>query len=303
MVDGQVVWDSVSDYLPTPLEVLRNPWMQWVVLLPRDIGGPEYAGIREVAPQRAEGAGAAHRAHPHGVVPPPGRLGGRVRGRRAPAGRPDHLDAVLRARLRPVHARGPRSWWTAASTRRSGSGPRARSTCAGRAPGRSGAVHGLDALPPEVTSLVVDSRLPRPGQPSSGSYEGDGYITVRHPDTEVVTAALKKLVSTVRVELTDERADDLARLPGGDGVLHPRPGPGRRRPSSAWATSRRTRSRPRPRRPWTTTSTPARWPPRITSSGPCAGWPGTCASTRSSACGSRTWCWPRGSARSWACPG
>ena len=52
-----------------------------------------------------------------------------------------------------------------------------------------------------MASLVVDSRLPRVGQPSSGSYEGDGYITIRHPDTEVVTAALKTLVSTVRVEL------------------------------------------------------------------------------------------------------
>src|ERR1700758_2550742 len=28
MVDGQLVWDSISAYLPTPLEVLRNPWMQ-----------------------------------------------------------------------------------------------------------------------------------------------------------------------------------------------------------------------------------------------------------------------------------
>ena len=36
MVDGQIVWDSVSSYLPTPLEVLRNPWIQWIVLMPRD---------------------------------------------------------------------------------------------------------------------------------------------------------------------------------------------------------------------------------------------------------------------------
>jgi len=50
MVDGEVVWDSVSDYLPTPLEVLRHPWMQWVVLLPRDIDGPEYVSIRQIAP-------------------------------------------------------------------------------------------------------------------------------------------------------------------------------------------------------------------------------------------------------------
>ena len=53
----------------------------------------------------------------------------------------------------------------------------------GQGAGQVKAIHGLDALPPEVSSLVVDSRLPRPGQPSSGSYEGDGYITVRHPDT------------------------------------------------------------------------------------------------------------------------
>ena len=63
------------------------------------------------------------------------------------------------------------------------------------------AVHGLDALPPEVTSLVVDSRLPSPGQPSSGSYEGDGYIIVRDRDTAAVTAALKEILTTVRVEL------------------------------------------------------------------------------------------------------
>jgi len=51
----------------------------------------------------------------------------------------------------------------------------------GQGAGQVRAVHGLDALPPGVASLVVDSRLPRAGQPSSGSYEGDGYITIRQP--------------------------------------------------------------------------------------------------------------------------
>src|SRR5947208_2719022 len=50
MIDGRIVWDSVSVYQPTPLEVLRNPWIQWRVLLPRDIGGREYEGIRAAAP-------------------------------------------------------------------------------------------------------------------------------------------------------------------------------------------------------------------------------------------------------------
>jgi hypothetical protein len=35
----------------------------------------------------------------------------------------------------------------------------------------------------------------------SGSYEGDGYIIVRHADTAVVTHALRRLVTGVRIEL------------------------------------------------------------------------------------------------------
>jgi hypothetical protein len=52
-----------------------------------------------------------------------------------------------------------------------------------------------------VSSLVVESRLPEPGQVSSGSYEGDGYVIVRHPDTAVVTDAMWRLITGVRVEL------------------------------------------------------------------------------------------------------
>jgi hypothetical protein len=36
---------------------------------------------------------------------------------------------------------------------------------------------------------------------SSASYEGDGYVIVRHPGTAVVIDALRRLVTTVRVEL------------------------------------------------------------------------------------------------------
>ena len=63
------------------------------------------------------------------------------------------------------------------------------------------AVHGLDTLPPEVSSLVVELRLPEPGQLSSDSYEGDGYVILRHRDTAVVTDAMRNLVTSVRVEL------------------------------------------------------------------------------------------------------
>ena len=49
-IGGSTVWSSIADYQPPPLEVLRNPWIQWTVVLPRDISGPEYAGIHQVGP-------------------------------------------------------------------------------------------------------------------------------------------------------------------------------------------------------------------------------------------------------------
>ncbi len=200
MVNGQVVWDSVSNYLPTPLEVLRNPWMQWVVLLPRDIGGPEYAGIRQVAPQALKALGlSTGLSHMEWFRRPDGSVAVSEVGARPPG-------AQITSMLCYVHDFDLYSAWAALMVH-GGFDPPPRNWAAGtvylrgQGAGQVRATHGLDELPPEVTSLVVDSQLPRPGQPSSGSYEGDGYITIRHPDTGVVTAALKQLVSTVRVEL------------------------------------------------------------------------------------------------------
>jgi hypothetical protein len=67
--------------------------------------------------------------------------------------------------------------------------------------GRIRAVHGIDGLEPELRDLVVAARLPQPGQPTSASYEGDGYVIVRHPETAVVEQALERLITTLRIEL------------------------------------------------------------------------------------------------------
>ena len=200
MVDGQVVWDSISNYLPTPLEVLRNPWMQWMVLLPRDISGPQYDGIRAVAPQALKALGlSTGLTHMEWFRRPDGSVAVSEVGARPPG-------AQITSMLCYVHDFDLYSAWAALMVDGSFDPPPRKWAAGtvylrGQGAGQVVAIHGLNALPPEVTSLVVDSRLPRAGQPSSGSYEGDGYITIRHPDTEVVTAALKQLVSTVRVEL------------------------------------------------------------------------------------------------------
>jgi ATP-grasp domain len=200
MVDGQVVWDSVSDYLPTPLEVLRHPWMQWVVRLPRDIGGPEYAGIRQIAPSALRALGLrTGLTHMEWFRRPDGTVAVSEVGARPPGAQITSMlcfahDFDLYTGWARLMVEGtfepPERKWAAGTVYLRGQGA-----------GQIKATRGLDTLPPEVSSMVVDARLPAPGQPSSGSYEGDGYITVRHPDTGVVTDALKTLVTTVRVEL------------------------------------------------------------------------------------------------------
>jgi hypothetical protein len=200
MVDGQLVWDSVSDYLPTPLEVLRHPWMQWVVRLPRDIGGPEYAGIRQVAPVALRALGLrSGLTHMEWFRRPDGTVAVSEVGARPPG-------AQITSMLNYAHDFDLYTAWSRLMIDDTFDPPERRWSAGtaylrGQGAGRIVATHGLDTLSPEVTDLVVDSRLPQPGQPSSGSYEGDGYITIRHPDTPVVTEALKQIVSTVHVEL------------------------------------------------------------------------------------------------------
>ena len=48
---------------------------------------------------------------------------------------------------------------------------------------------------------MVEARLPQEGQSPSGTYEGEGYIILRHPATEVVERGLKRLVERIYVEL------------------------------------------------------------------------------------------------------
>jgi ATP-grasp domain len=200
MVDGQIVWDSVSNYLPTPLEVLRNPWMQWVVLLPRDIGGPEYDGIKHVAPAALRALGLrTGLTHMEWFRRPDGTVAVSEVGARPPG-------AQITSMLCYVHDFDLYDQWARLMIH-DGFHPPERKWAAGtvylrgQGAGQVTAVPGLDALPPEVSALIVDARLPRPGQPSSGSYEGDGYITVRHRDTGTVIAALRQVLATVRVGL------------------------------------------------------------------------------------------------------
>jgi ATP-grasp domain len=200
MIDGRIVWHSVSNYLPTPLEVLRNPWIQWVVVLPADIGGTEYAGLGEIAPAALRALGLrTGLTHLEWFRRPDGTFAVSEVAVRPPGGQ-------LTAMLGYSHDFDLYTGWAELMIHGSFEPPRRRWATGtlylrGQGSGQVRAVHGADTLPADLTSLVVESHLPTPGQQSTGSYEGDGYVIVRHTDTAVVMDAIRRLIASIRVEL------------------------------------------------------------------------------------------------------
>jgi hypothetical protein len=81
-------------------------------------------------------------------------------------------------------------------------------------------VEGVDEVRQVVGHWLVDSRLPQIGSPRSHTYTGDGYITVRHPETEMVEAYLdviaRSLVITYKYDDVVAEGDTAPRrLPQG----------------------------------------------------------------------------------------
>ena len=200
MVNGTLVWDSISNYLPTPLEVLRNPWIQWAVLMPRDIEQPEYADIRATARTALLALGlSTGLTHMEWFRRPDATIAVSEVAVRRPGG-------GISSMLCYAHDFDLYSGWAQLVVHGSFDPPQRQWAVGtvflrGQGTGLVRGVHGLDGLPDEVGSIVVESRLPKPGQMSSSSYEGDGYVMIRDRDTAVVTEALRWLVNGVRIEL------------------------------------------------------------------------------------------------------
>ena len=71
----------------------------------------------------------------------------------------------------------------------------------GQGQGRIVKIHGVDEVQKAVGNLVVDFKMPQVGATPSTSYEGDGFIVVRHAETRRVEEAVTKIISTIRVDL------------------------------------------------------------------------------------------------------
>jgi biotin carboxylase len=199
-MNGEAVWHSVTDYTPNPLHVLENPWMQWCVLLPREVEEPQYDEIRTTVSHalRALGmdTGVSHcewfqRADGSVVI---SEIGARPPGAQittmvSRANDADFVAAWVRLMIEGTFAPPQRKYAVGTAYLR------------GQGAGVVRSVEGLDTVSREFGDLICDSRLPTPGQSPTGSYEGEGFIMVRHPETDVVRRALQRIVSSVRVRL------------------------------------------------------------------------------------------------------
>ena len=201
-VGGQTVFSSIADYLPTPLEVLRQPWIQWTVLLPRDLDDPRYDGIWEVGPAALRALGVRDAlTHMEWFRRPDGSVAVSEVAARPPG-------AQITSMLGYVHDVDFYRTWVELVILGRFDPPERRYAAGtaylrGQGRGRVGSVQGVDQLQRELGQLVVEARLPDMGQPASSGYEGEGYVIVRDADTEVVRDALRRIISEIRVELVE----------------------------------------------------------------------------------------------------
>lgn len=200
-IHGKPVWYSGTHYLPGPLEVLENPWMQYCVLLPREADLPMFRDFwpTNTAALQALGmrTGLSHMewfvrrdgsacisevgARPPGVhIMPMNSL----------AHETDLIADWVRLMVLDEFVPKERQWSVGtAFLRGQGAGKRVV------------AVHGLDAAHEAMGQHVVDKALPRVGQPRADGYEGEGWVMVKARDTATVKQALRDVISRVRVEL------------------------------------------------------------------------------------------------------
>jgi biotin carboxylase len=199
-IGGRAVFHSLTHYYPSPLEVLRNPWIQWCLVLPREVEESRYDDIRSAAFRALTvlgmDTGLSHMEwfrRPDGSIAisevaarPPGAQITTVVSR---AHDFDFVAAWARLMVFGDFAAPPRKYAVGAAFLR------------GQGSGRVKAIHGLDQVQRELGALVVDAKLPPAGQAPTGSYEGEGFVILRHPETAVVQRAVHRLISLVRVEL------------------------------------------------------------------------------------------------------
>ncbi len=199
-IDGRAVWHSLTHYHPTPLEVLRNPWIQWVVVLPREVDHPMFDDIKAAASTALSALGqTTGLSHMEWFR----RADGSVAISEVAARPPGAQITTLMSRASDTDFVGS---WASLMVYGEFTAPERKYAVGaaflrGQGEGVVRHVSGIDRVHDELGQLVCDMKLPVIGLPPAATYEGDGYISLRHPETAVVEHAVRRVVELVHVEL------------------------------------------------------------------------------------------------------
>jgi len=189
---------SICFYYPSILEAIEHPELQWTCIIPREMD--LYGDFIEqgLAAVRALSVGNSF-THMEGFLDTEGRLLG-------------FTDATLRpagARIGPMlgfaYDVDPYRAWARVVVDGCFDGPWERRYAVGtiflRGIGSGVIEHvaGVETIVRELGDLIVDARWPKTGSRKSDTYTGDGYITVRHPDTNKVKDALELIRNTITI--------------------------------------------------------------------------------------------------------
>jgi len=201
-LNGELVWSSISHYSPAPLEVVREPWIQWCVTIPREADLPQYGPVKKIAQAALSALGMqSGLSHMEWFLRPDGSVAISEVGARPPGAQITTLTSyahdfdLYRAWAHSViHEQFdcPQRKYAAGAAYLRGMGD-----------GQVADVKGIREIARSLGEIVVEAKIPNLGQFPSGSYEGEGYIIVRHPETKVVENALKEIINTVQVVMSE----------------------------------------------------------------------------------------------------
>ena len=198
---GKPVWHSITRYSPTPLDVMRNPWIQWRIVTPLEVDDWRNDDVKAVGAQALAAlgmeTGLSHlewfrRADGSLAV---GEVGARPAGSRIFTAMNWANDFDMYHAWTRLMALGE---WTPPAERKYAVGT---AFLRGQGGGRVRRVHGLDDVLREFRSMVVEQDIPEVGQPKGTTYDGEGYLMVRHRETAVVERVLREIITRVQVEL------------------------------------------------------------------------------------------------------
>lgn len=196
-IDNEPCFHSICCYQPSILQAIEHPDTQWTCVMPREMNSYTHFIEQGLKAVRALNVGNAI-THMEAFIDANGKTW--------------FTDATLRpagARIAPMLAHAydidPYRAWARVAVDGVFDGPWERKYAVGTiflrglGAGVVEDVTGIEKVEREFRELSREMRWPRTGAAKSATYTGDGFVTLRHPRTEVVQDALKEIAQLVKI--------------------------------------------------------------------------------------------------------